>query len=191
VVTKVNIDQSDATANGDIVGGDKSTTHHHHYSADQRTGLIEQLMHRLADEIKNDQRVRDMVENLQRFYNRKSVDGIDGLEAKLTAGSRSHELLDALEQKERFSKLLEKWSLYASAQQIFAYLLAKAEHEFRFMVLPQITILNEVCINQLVSERIIYPLVDEVGDGVFNVDPGIVMGMIYWLAEQCFVRWHK
>ena len=132
-----------------------------------------------------------MVEGLQRFYSRKSVDGIDGLEAKLTAGGRSHELFDALEQKERFSKLLDKWSLYASAQQIFAYLLAKAEHEFRLIVLPQITLLDEVCINQLVSERIVYPLVDEVGDGVFNVDPGIVMGMIYWLAEQCFVRWHQ
>ena len=132
-----------------------------------------------------------MVEGLQRFYSRRSVDGIEGLEAKLTAGSRSHELLDALEQKERFSKLLEKWSLYASAQQIFAYLLAKAEHEFRMVVLPQINILDEVCINRLVSERIIYPLVDEVGDGVFNVDPGIVMGMVYWLAEQCFVRWHR
>lgn len=189
--TRVDTDQSGATAEGDIVGGNKSTTHHHHYSAAQRTSLIEQLMQRLAVEIRDDQRVRDMVEGLQQFYSRKSVDEIDGLEAKLTAGGRSHELFDALEQKERFSKLLDKWSLYASAQQIFAYLLAKAEHEFRLIVLPQITLLDEVCINQLVSERIVYPLVDEVGDGVFNVDPGIVMGMIYWLAEQCFVRWHQ
>jgi hypothetical protein len=88
-------------------------------------------MQRLADEIRNDQKVRDLVEGLQHYYVRRSADGVEGLEAKLTAGNRSHEILDALERKERFVKLLDKWSLYASAQEIFAYLLAKAELEFR------------------------------------------------------------
>jgi hypothetical protein len=57
--------------------------------------------------------------------------------------------------------------------------------------LPQISTLDEVSINKLIAERIVYPLCDEVGAGVFNLDPGLVIGMFYWLAEQCFVRWHQ
>jgi hypothetical protein len=194
VVTPTNVDQSGATADGDIIAGDKHThehTHQHHHSAARASTLLEQLMRRLADEMRNDQEVRDLVEGLQRYYIRRSADGIEGLEAKLKAGNRSHEILDALEQKERFVKLLDRWALYASAQEIFAFLLAKAEHEFRYVVLPQLSKLDEAAINKLIAERIIYPLCDEVGAGVFTLDAGLVIGMLYWLAEQCFVRWHQ
>jgi hypothetical protein len=45
--------------------------------------------------------------------------------------------------------------------------------------LPQISTLDEVSINKLIAERIVYPLCDEVGAGVFNLDPGLVIGMFY------------
>jgi hypothetical protein len=88
------------------------------------------------------------IDALANFQMRKSVDGIDGLEAKLVAGQRQDELLmDALEKKEQFAKLLQKWPLYASAQEIFAYLLAKAEYEFNHFIHPQITTLPRISVD--------------------------------------------
>ena len=56
---------------------------------------------------------------------------------------------------------------------------------------PQLGEIGQDRYNQIVTERIVYPIVDEVGIGVFSVDHQTVMGMFYWLAEQCYVRWHK
>ena len=128
---------------------------------------------------------------MARFRAQRSHDGINGLEAKLKAGARDGEYTGALEKKEMFVKLLERWSLYASAQEIFAYLLAQAEHKFNYAIYPQISSLNEVQVNALVDDLIVVPTIDQCGTSVFILNHNICMGMVYWLAEQCFVRWHK
>ena len=38
--------------------------------------------------------------------------------------------------------------------------------------------------------HIVAPIVEECGCGVFTMTYNHVLGMIYWLAEQCFIRWH-
>jgi hypothetical protein len=134
--------------------------------------------------------IKHTIEQLQYFKKRRSADGIDGLVAKLQAGGRAHECEDALEKKELFAKLLERWSLYASAQEIFAFLLAKAEYEFNYFVRPQLQTLDELGVNQLVNDRIVEPTLEQCASSIFPLNHSIVMGMIYWLAEQCFVRWH-
>ncbi|WP_368039360.1 MULTISPECIES: ABC-three component system protein [unclassified Tardiphaga] len=35
------------------------------------------------------------------------------------------------------------------------------------------------------------PTVSECGASVFEIDHNTALGMVYWLAEQCFVRWHR
>lgn len=185
---KVFVDQSRATALGDIVAGDKTTNVF--LSGQHERGIVGQLMARLAHEIETNQRVRHTIDSLQFFHLRRSHDGIDGLEAKLKHSGRHDELLYALERKEQFAKLLEKWSLYASAQEILAYLLAKAENEFATGVQPKIGSLSRADINRLITDTIVTPIVDECGVGAFSLNHSIAMGMLYWLAEQCFVRWH-
>ena len=154
-------------------------------------GIVEQLLEKLQNEIMKNAEVRHTVESLQYFYERRARDGIVGLEAKLMAGERKHELYLALAKKEQFAKLLEKWSLYASAQEIFAYLLAEVECQFSMFVYPKIGQLEQVEINQLVDDRIVAPTIAECGTSVFTLNHSLVMGMIYWLAEQCFVQWHR
>jgi hypothetical protein len=183
------VDQSDASAGGDIVARDKIETHHHYYGAS--AGVVGQLLRRLQSEIEENKQAKETVEALARFQVRQSHDGIDGLEAKLRAGNRDQEYLAAIEKKEQFAKLLAKWSLYASAQEIFAYLLAKIEHEFNFFVHPQIGQLDQLQVNQLVKDLIVVPTVEECGATVFTLNHSLAMGMVYWLAEQCFVRWHQ
>lgn len=183
------VSQQGATAHGDIVGRDKIETHYHPGAS--KPGVVEQLLQKLQAEVENDEKVRHTIEALAHFQSRRSHDGIDGLEAKLRAGRRADEYVNALEKKELFVKLLEKWSLYASAQEIFAYLLAQVEHEFNYFVHPQITTHDTIGVNQLVNDRIVIPTIKECGSSVFVLNHGIVMGMVYWLAEQCFVRWHQ
>lgn len=183
------VDQSGATADGDIVARDKITNN---YAASPvALGIVGQLLQKLKEEIENNDSVRHTVESLQYFYENKSVDGIDGLEAKLNHAGRQHEIFMALEKKELFVKTLEKWSMYASAQEIFAFLLAKVEHGFAMYVAPNINQLNEAALNEVIDVKVISPTVQECGVGVFTLNYSIVMGMFYWLAEQCYVRWHQ
>jgi hypothetical protein len=73
----------------------------------------------------------------------------------------------------------------------FAYLLTRADYEFNYFVHPQIANLNEIEVNQLINNRIVVPTIAECGSTVFVLNHGIAMGMVYWLAEQCFVKWHQ
>lgn len=131
------------------------------------------------------------MDRLKRFYSQRAYDGVVGLKAKLEKSGRDGSYIDAIEMKEMFAKLLERWSLYPSAQQIFVYLLARAERQFVDIILPQAHELKIAQINTLMSDLIVEPTVQECGASVFEVDHNTAMGMIYWLAEQCFIRWHR
>jgi hypothetical protein len=182
------VDQTGAVAGLDIVARDKITNINY---GPTPAGYVETLMARLAEEIKTKQEVRDIIDALQFFYNKKASDEVIGLEAKLLKAKRQDELLFAFEKKELFVKLLDRFSLYASAQRIFAYLLAKAEHQFISAVQPKIPECDQAELNAIITTKIVEPIVAECGIGLFDVNHSVVMGMVYWLAEQCFVRWHQ
>jgi hypothetical protein len=188
------VNQSGAHADGDNVGGNKITNNqitNNYLPPSAPMGLIEKMMERLSAEIRDNHQVQELIGSLQFFYIQKTKDGVVGLEAKLIKAGRDDELLYALEKKELFVKLLDRYSLYESAQRIFAHLLAKTEHEFSQVIHPQIANLNRSEVNGIVSARIVEPIVQECGMGPLDINHSVVMGMIYWLAEQCFIRWHQ
>lgn len=148
-------------------------------------------MEKLAHEISSSEETRQQIDTLQLYFERRSHDGVDGLEAKLERSGRSDVKMDAFAKKELFVKLLNRYSLYASAQEIFAFMLARADSRFRTGVLPHVGDMSIAEVDVLVMTNIVEPIVEEVGCGPFNVNDAIVSGMVYWLAEQCFVRWHK
>ena len=51
--------------------------------------------------------------------------------------------------------------------------------------------LKEHEVNAIIISRIVDPIVAECGTTVFEMNHGTAMGMLYWLAEQCFIRWHQ
>jgi hypothetical protein len=183
----VAVNQKGASAGGDVVAGNKTVNNY----LGRRGGLVEQLLLKLQQEMESNAKVQQTVERLQIYYARDASSGPLGLEAKLNAANRAHEIPTALEKKEQFAKLLERWSLYASAQEIFAYLLARVEHEFAMSVAPRVGAANESEINQIITDRIVEPTIADCGVGDFSLDHRTAMGMVYWLAEQCFIRWHK
>lgn len=177
------VTQTNAQAGGDITGRDKITV-----EAPKR--MVEKLLLRLQEQYSGNEETRSTIDELARYHTRRASDGVSGLEAKLTAAGRSDSYDDAIEKKEMFAKLLQKWSLYSSAQLIFVHILAKAENEFTQVIYPQIPQKTEAEINALVLERIVHPIVEECSSELMGVSSNLVQGMIYWLAEQCFIRWH-
>lgn len=175
--------QQGANAGGNIAGRDNNI-----YEA--KKGVIEKLLLKLKDQYDCNEKTQTTIDELARYHIRRAPDGIDGLEAKLKASDRFHYYDDAIEKKEMFAKLLERWSLYSSAQQIFVHILAKAENEFTQVIYGQIPQRTAEEINALVIDRIVNPIVDECGGELMSVNHNLVQGMVYWLAEQCFIKWH-
>ena len=184
------IDQSESKVGRDQVGS-QIETQNNFYGARANLTAIDLLLEKLQREIEHDQQIRDTIDKLQRFQKPRAHDGVVGLEQKLQVSGRAYEYLDAIEKKELFAKLLEKFSLYASAQEILAALLARAEYFFTHFIYPQVGSLSILEVNQLVDGKIIEPTIDECGASVFAIDHSVAMGMIYWLAEQCHIRWHQ
>lgn len=158
--------------------------------AGRAASVVEQLLAKLQNELDNDIQSSDVIKKLQRYHGGTAKGGVRGLREKLEVSGRNYEIEDALEQKEMFVKLLEEYSLYASAQEIFVYLLAQTERVFNSEIIPQLGNLDVVEINHLTNKLILGPLVQECGATVFQLDHLTAMGLVYWLAEQCFVRWH-
>jgi len=96
----------------------------------------------------------------------------------------------ALRKKELFVRMLSKFSMFESAQEIFAYLLSKLENEFRTYVLPNLKNLSSAEVDQIFDRYLITPCSTEIKSGVFCLNSAIAAGMVYWLAEQCYIRWH-
>jgi hypothetical protein len=186
------VDQSRASASGDVIGRDKLSVNIEQVVVQSPPACtVAILKQKLATEVGANQLVDTIIDDLARYYERRSTDGIDGLEAKLKHADRHGEVQYALDQKERFQKLLAYWGHFQSAQMIFALALCKVEYLFDQLVRPNIGILPEAKINEIVCDKIVLRIVDEIGVDVFHIDAGQAAGMVYWLAEQCFVRWHK
>ncbi|WP_066479391.1 MULTISPECIES: ABC-three component system protein [unclassified Sphingomonas] len=205
-VTSSEVDQSGSKVQGDQVAGDKvngqkvtgDIVESHATKIEKQFNIqlpraatiIEKLLTKLEHEMDQDIRISETITRLQRYHGGVVRDGVIGLIAKLERSGRDIEIEVALEQKEEFAKLLETWSLYYSAQEIFVYLLARAEHTFNTEVMPEIGSLSVVEVNRLVNREIVTPMVDECAVSVLQIDHVSAMGMLYWLAEQCFIRWH-
>jgi len=116
-----NIDQTRARAGRDLIGRDQVVNQISggvfHFGP--QGGKIAQLLDRLKTEFECNEQAAACFAELEYFYKRHALDGIEGLEAKFDASGQSTKLYWALERKEQFVKVLEKWSLYASAQEIW------------------------------------------------------------------------
>ncbi|WP_170432976.1 ABC-three component system protein [Ruegeria arenilitoris] len=186
------VNQSHSQAGGDIAGGSISKSYHFSSHANAYEA-IDKLAAKLRAEVDDEQTVDGTIANLAYYKRRReAVDGIVGLECKLKAGKRLDLWEDALDQKVEFERLLEEWSLYASAQEIFAHTLAKIERTFKRQIKPHLHEVSHDAADKLIDELIVYPVVNECSKvDHFFVNANRALGMLYWLADRCFVRWHR
>lgn len=185
---KTTVDQRNASAGRDLVAGDSYTQHFH---TTPRRSVVDSYSERLAREITEDARCNEVIAELQYFIERIAPDGIVGLEAKLLHVGRQGQISEALRQKELFVRLLARFSLYQSAQIILAHLLSRAEFIFRTYILPHVAETDRAAFDKLIYEHIIEPLVDEATGSELAINHHVAAGLVYWLADQCYVRWHQ
>jgi len=150
------------------------------------------LLERLDEEISHgDACIDGFIDDLQMFQDRRSSGTLVGLEAKLNDADRADQVEGAQEKKELFAKLLAKMQHYPSAQKIFALFLARINDVFENHISPHASTMDRQKIDQIIDEKIIMPTISDMGSGFehFTLNHAHVRGMIYWLADRCYVRW--
>lgn len=183
-------DFTHAQAGRNIVAGNL-TEYHHHTGATALSGSIKDLVIKLQKEIEDDEKAIGWIEDLLFFEENAPDDDIAGLEAKLDAAGLSQKCGMALKQKEMFAKFLEKRALYGSAQQLLALCLHRIFADFEAYVHPNCGKISPHDLHLTIHNKIVCPIVDEFCQGAFNINHSLVLGMTYWLADRCYVRWHE
>jgi hypothetical protein len=181
------VSQKSATAGKNIVGRDDNSVH----ISIGEISHIKELVSRLDYEIEQDDMREHWIDSLQFFEEPYSPDGVIGLEKKLEACGRPDKLPLALRHKELFVKFLSKYSLYGAAQELLALCLHRVHQEFESQVHPKCGEATITELDQIISENVVNAVVREYGLGTFALNHGLVLGMTYWLAERCYVRWHE
>ena len=155
----------------------------------QVSGLLESL----GAEISNGNHTMEgFIDDLQMFQDHRADEDVVGLDEKLKKADRSDQVPDAQMKKELFNKLLTRLQHYPSAQKLFAYFLARINDVFENHICPHATELNRQKVDQIIEEKIVQPTIADMGSGFehFTLTHAHIRGMIYWLADRCFVRWH-
>jgi hypothetical protein len=189
------MEQHENKAGGDLAGGniDKSRQYFLGNSKPaNKKSRITLLYEKLEDEIKNDIKIDRIIDDLQHFQQARTNEDVIGIEAKLKAGERENFIDYALDAKEYYTKKIWKYQLYESAQKINVYLLALVQTYFVNKIYPLIC-RNEdpILINELVVEKIVNPLLDELADDTLGFSSKDIEGMLYFLTGNCHIKWNK
>lgn len=151
---------------------------------------LEKLYIKLEKEKKESKIFSEIIDELLHF--KTCIDGVKviGLEKKLIDADRQNYLTFAEEVKERFTRKLLRNEHSETAQIIYAFLLAKVYSSFQHNIYPRIIEgLPEEFINSLVTEYIINPLDDLLGDNLLRIYDDEINGMIYFLTGNCHIKW--
>ena len=183
------ISLSDTSIGGSFTGRDNYSQTFNNIN--QRSNYLDELYNKFEEEKKLNPELKEICEELD-YYNSKFDGDIIGLEEKLIAGNREQMIFYATSTKEQFRKKLMKTSqLSLAAQEINIHILAKVRRGFMS------EIYNRICnnepqsnIDQLITERIINPVMVELGINIFHYNEDEVMGMIFFLTGNCHIKWN-
>lgn len=152
---------------------------------------LEKLYARLEKEKSESSVFSEIVDELLHFKKYAKDTEVLGIEKKLENGNRLEYLHFAEKSKEKFAKKLLINEHSETAQLIYAFLLAKVYTSFQTNIYPRLSEghPNEF-INQLVSEYIIKPLEDILGDNLLRIYDDEINGMIYFLIGNCHIKWN-
>lgn len=186
---------NDVSVNDSNIGGkftgrdDKSLNISTSY---ERSVYIQDLYEKYQKEIASDPELKEICKELNYFSAQIEDDEMIGLEPKLMAASKNKEFIRyAKSAKEKFHmKLLLTTQYSSAAQYINVSILSKIERTFIMEI--HTLICNgeaEDKINILISERIIKPVMVELGLNLFHYTESDIMGMIFFLTGNCHLKW--
>ncbi|WP_426122463.1 ABC-three component system protein [Pararhizobium sp. PWRC1-1] len=181
--------QSKSVVHGDQAGRD-IVKHYHSFGSSQVSGWLKRLEIQISSENKDVH--NKFVQSLQFFVDRRDEVDVVGLKDKIEKSGFKIDYYSALQKKEEFSKLLMKFQEFSSAQELFAYFLSIIYDVFDEKICPHIHEMDFGDVQKIIDDDIIGKIFSEIGEGseVFLINRTHVRGMIYWLADKCYVRWH-
>ena len=151
------------------------------------------LLESLAKEIDSDHReeITKFLSELYVFVHARDDTDPDDLETKLISAGRNQELKHAPKALERFEMLLETYKHFPSGQKLLGLFLAQIHDVFCYQILGKN--LPDDKIDEIIQEKIIDKTINDMGAGFvhFTLTPGHVRGMVYFLADKCYVRWDE
>jgi len=152
-------------------------------------GYLDSLHAKFSVELENETKTESRIDEILDYTTPEDV--VIGLEGKLKLGGIECQLDYAARAKERFSKKLNKFMLYPSAQRIHAYLLGEIESRFQSAFTPIVDTLTPEQKVEFVKMKVVEPIklqlgLNSLGLGSFELD-----GMVYFLTGKCRLKWHK
>ena len=184
--------QTKNDVSGDLAGRDIDKSTHHNYAAPSKApDTMCRLIAQFKEEFKNDQQVAELIERLEHYSsNIDTKTGAIGLDNKLEAGGYSAYIDHAKSMKEAFAKKLMKYQFYESAQQIYVYVLAEIYTKFHLKVYPLIVGgKSSNVVLEAVSDSVVDPLIERLGENVLNLYADEVNGALYFLTGNCHIKW--
>jgi hypothetical protein len=185
-MTDNSVDQSGASAGNKLIGRDDNSVTV--YSGGNQH--VRELVKKLEVEIASERLKNELIDSLQFFEEPFAPDGVLGLEKKLEKSGQASKLPLALRHKELFAKFLSKYALYGAAQELLALCLHQIHQEFEAKIHSRCDGMSPQQMDELIITDVVNCIVKEYGFGTFALNHGLVLGMTYWLADRCYVRWH-
>lgn len=149
------------------------------------------LLELLSSEINSDKRqeMTKFIGDLYSFVHTRDPNDPDDLDTKLKCANRMDELLVAPAALEQFEMLLETYQHFPSGQKLLGLFLAQIHDVFCYQIINKG--MADEDIDKIIQTKIVDKIIADMGIGFehFTLTPRHVRGMIYFLADKCFVRW--
>lgn len=83
------------------------------------------------------------------------------------------------------------FSHYKSAQELYTYILTNIRTTFLHEIAPRIKSgdFKQYDINDLVEQKIIQPLLENIGICSLRIDKDELYGLLYILTGNCYIEW--
>ncbi|MGO4355085.1 ABC-three component system protein [Rhizobium sp. RAF36] len=185
-------DLSKSHVSGDQAGNNITKITNYNQIDGAKPSQVNRLLKLLSDQISKDESMVGFVDDLQFFIDNRDGEAVVGLKDKLEVCGRGAAFNDAKKKKELFAKLLMRFERFSSAQQLFAYIMAAIHETFDTKIIPSTSSLTAVEIDAMIESEIVDKVMAEIGEGSdhMTLNRTHIKGMIYWLADKCYVRWH-
>ncbi|MFD1711895.1 hypothetical protein FVQ98_05945 [Ottowia sp. GY511] len=175
------------TAGRDVIGRDK--IENTYLSPPTSLSRLYQI---LRDADKATPYTAQIADQLQHYCNTSTNADVRGLKEKLTAGKRQDLIDDAMQWKQKASKLVMKWQTSPAAQDILTHILAKLHTEFIFNARPAIEAeKSREEVDEIVISKVIQPTHAMLGENDLGLTYLDLMGLLFFLGGNCHIRWDK
>ena len=158
----------------------------HHYPA--RITTFDVLYEKIREEMAGQASYNETLDILKRHI-QPSKNDIRSLEVKLTEAELQHLINYAKEVKELFAKKLAETQYLRSAQELYAHLLSKIRVDFNNKIHAKIGLISKEHISSEVTEKLVDPIFELLGENPLLLTHEDILGMIYFLTGNCYFDW--